>query len=97
MRLMALGILLVGVMVAGGSASAVDAGSAPAAGNAAPASPAKQHARMKPKNRPLPLAAAMEGPRTADVPAASIRAKQPPTAQRSWTGTYVGVDAGPAK
>jgi hypothetical protein len=95
MRLMALGILVVGVVVAGGSASAIDAGSAPTAGNAASASPGKHTASTKLKKRPLPLAAALEGARTADAPAVSIQTKQPPSAQPSWTGTYVGIGAGP--
>ena len=93
---MVFGILIAGLMVAGGSASAIDGGAAPAAGNTAPASPGKHTTGTKlKKQRPLPLATALGGVRTTEAPLASIQAKQPPPSQPSWTGTYVGIGAGP--
>jgi hypothetical protein len=95
MRVMVLGVLTAAAMIAGGSAWAIDTASAPAAGKAAPASSGKQTTSTRLKKRPLPLATTLEGARAADAPSLSIQARQPAAAQPSWTGTYLGIGAGP--
>jgi hypothetical protein len=96
MRRLFLGSLLSAALATGGSAFAIEAGSAPGAVSAAP--PGKQAAHPKPKKRPTPLSAeaAREAARATELSAASIHSGQSRSAPRSstqpsWTGTYVGV------
>jgi hypothetical protein len=90
-------IVLAGVVFAalagGGSAFAVEAGSAPGADKATSVPSSKQTASTKPKKRPVPLSAAIEATPATQLPLGSAHTP-PPSTQPSWTGVYIGVGGG---
>jgi hypothetical protein len=97
MRRLMLGSLVFAALAAGGSAYAVDAGSAPAADKAPSASSGKQTSTAKSKRQAVPLSAAMaaEAARASELPTAPIHEGQPSSStQPSWTGFHIGVGVG---
>jgi hypothetical protein len=93
MRRLFLGSLVFAALAASSTAFAAEAGPAAGAGNAPSALSGKPARSTKPKRTAVPLSAALDT-RSTELPAASMHPRQPPPAQPSWSGTYVGVGAG---
>jgi hypothetical protein len=92
MRRIFWGSLVFAALAAGSGAFATEAGSA--SDNALSAPSGKHPASPKSMKRPVPLSAAFEATRTTEPPAEPIQPRQSSSTKPSWTGTYVGVNAG---
>ena len=94
MRRILLGSLVCAALAAGGSAFAVEAGSAPNTDKTTSAPSTKHTATAKPKKRPVPISAAIETTPSTQLPLGSAPTAPPPSEQHSWTGVYVGGGGG---
>ncbi|THD72441.1 MAG: hypothetical protein E7813_04035 [Bradyrhizobium sp.] len=95
MRRILLGSLVFAALTAGGSAVAVEAGSAPGADKATAVPSTKHTATTKPRKRPMPLSAPIGTTPTTQLPLGPAdHAAPPPSTEHSWTGVYVGGGGG---